>query len=118
MKAETIFKNSITFDEVSRINKEKNDEYKHKLNEKNKETLSQIQVLINNCRLNNSYCNEYYICICRYNSEMDQMLSDIGFKTYRPNPFRSWAWDMDDDLFIRDDDLYKLKSSKSNCTML
>ena len=118
MRAETIFQNAITFDEVSRIKKEKIDKRQEQLNKINNETLSRLQELINNCRLNNDYFDEYYIHVCRYNREIDEMLKNIGFKTRRYNAFSNWFWDIDDNLNVRDDDLYKLKSNKSKCTIL
>lgn len=121
-KANTIFSNAVTFEDAENIRTKRNESLLAEEARKNELILSNLQNIINECRINKSYHYENLIRIGGYNTQLSESLRQMGFTVFRPNPLPGacdWHPDMDDDLYVRDDELYKIQSeSKKACILL
>ena len=124
MDAKTMFANSITFENAENVRRENNEKYLKEEAQRNDIVIGRIPNIINECRIKNAYYHDNLIYIFKYNTQLAIKLQELGFKVYRPNPLpgdSNWHPDMDDDLYIRDDELYnrqKLERSKNVCSIL
>lgn len=121
--ASEIFKQSITLEQSQEIQTQKIISAKEKLHDKNLKTIENLKNIINDCRVNpHKYVHQHYIIVDKYNEELEKLLQDLGFKTYR-----KFIWDHDyynayvKDVFIciRDEELRNsINKNKSSCILL
>ena len=115
--AKDTFANAITFTQAQNV---RNDNYQTFLEDqklKNNELIAKIPQAINENRIN---CpKKYMIRVGAYNEQLAQTLSESGYTVLRPNyPPDSFRWDLDDDLYIRDNELYESLKSAQKCYIL
>lgn len=109
MIAKEMFSNAISFENAKNV---RVNEYNEMLKIQNNIVINKLPKIIDDCRINNSYHYKNLIRVHKYNDQLAETLGKMGFTVLRPNPLPgafNWHPDMDDDLYIRDEELYALQ---------